>query len=269
MTEKILWEKYIVTNGDNDFKTGEIIVLIDDDGTSVPHFRSESTSHVARMSMRKVELKPKGGDKMKKLKVGKKAIVIGTDITNSRHSHTNSMAKVGDKVLVEDITDSEGKIVRGKFEGRTFSYAIEDLVRVDKKPKQVLGGHYIVVDPASGFKKGDKVELTRLQRDDIPQVKRLSDGHEAYTHITRLQPIPKTEQAIAEPVKPIFEKGDIVRITGNTNNSRNKVGDIGVIDSVVRGKGTFIVEVPGRKGGNGNWTKQSEVEHLGLKGSVK
>jgi hypothetical protein len=269
LAEKILAAKYIVTDGDSDFSTGETIVLIEDDGTTMPRFRSESSGHTAWMHMSRIELKPKGEIKMKKLKVGKKAVVIGTDITNSRHSHTPSMAKVGDKVLVEEITGSEGKIVRGKFKGHTFSYAIEDLVRVDKKSEQVLGGHYIVVDPSCGFKKGDRVELTVLQKDGIPKIKRFSDGYSAFINFLRLQPIPKVEQAKAEPAKPKFEKGDIVRITGNTNNSRNKVGDIGVISSVVRPNDTFLVDVPGRTTGNGNWTRPSEVEHLGLKGELK
>lgn len=57
-----------------------------------------------------------------------------------------------------------------------------------------------------------------------------------------------------------FKKGDIVKITGNTNNSCNKIGDIGIITSTADGT-AFTVEVEGRTGRNGNNTYRTEVEH--------
>lgn len=63
-------------------------------------------------------------------------------------------------------------------------------------------------------------------------------------------------KAVAEP-KPIRE-GDIVVITGNTNSSRNKVGDIGKLSAV------GSVDVPQRPklpGNNGNYTRTTEMRH--------
>ena len=60
---------------------------------------------------------------------------------------------------------------------------------------------------------------------------------------------------------PSFSEGDIVVITGNTNFSRNKVGDIGKVGEV-NPAGTAKVDVPSKPKTldvNGNWTKFSEM----------
>jgi hypothetical protein len=56
-----------------------------------------------------------------------------------------------------------------------------------------------------------------------------------------------------------FKVGDKVKITGNTNNSCNKVGDIGLITEINPICGNQRVQVEG--GDNlGNWTKTSDME---------
>jgi hypothetical protein len=56
-----------------------------------------------------------------------------------------------------------------------------------------------------------------------------------------------------------FKVGDTVKITGNTNHSCNKVGDLGVITDVCRYSLNQRVQVEG--GDNlGNWTKTCDME---------
>lgn len=61
----------------------------------------------------------------------------------------------------------------------------------------------------------------------------------------------------ADEPKPIAE-GDIVVITGNTNKSRNKVGDIG---KVGEGNLVHVPQRPPSDSENGNWTRESEMRH--------
>lgn len=60
------------------------------------------------------------------------------------------------------------------------------------------------------------------------------------------------------PTKPTT--GDIVVITGNSNLSRNKVGDIGKVGRRPANR-DVEVDVPGRTEGYGNWTKYDEMRH--------
>ena len=39
----------------------------------------------------------------------------------------------------------------------------------------------------------------------------------------------------------MFKLGDIVRITGNTNHSQNRVGDIGVVSKIEAGRSSMLV----------------------------
>ncbi len=204
-------KKYLVTGNGSEvrhfFEEGEIVELTRicrDEKTG--EFRNKkgigqtvSFKDVARLT--------------KKVEAGMQAVVLSTDLTDSRHGIVESMAKVGEIVKVEKISGATNRIVRAKKEGgRLFSYAIEDV---------------------RGIKSSKELDIK------------------------------------GEPAKPKFKKGDIVRITGNTNSSRNKVGDIGVIADEVVGNNAVRVDVPNRIGGNGNWTKQDEMESLGLKGEVK
>lgn len=64
---------------------------------------------------------------------------------------------------------------------------------------------------------------------------------------------------ITKPSREIKD-GDRVIITGNTNHSRNVVGDIGMVVGRKNGRGDLRVEVPGRTGATGCWTKPTEME---------
>lgn len=70
---------------------------------------------------------------------------------------------------------------------------------------------------------------------------------------------------LASQVTRIPTVDDIVVITGNSNKSRNKVGDIGkVVKSFSNDEHSVSVEVPGRtfiKYGSGNYTSFSDMRH--------
>lgn len=65
-----------------------------------------------------------------------------------------------------------------------------------------------------------------------------------------------------EQAKYVPQEGDIVVITGNTNMSRNAIGDIGKIEKCNNDDGLYAVEVPGKPRtfeSNGNWTCFNEM----------
>lgn len=67
---------------------------------------------------------------------------------------------------------------------------------------------------------------------------------------------------LIEQAKYVPQEGDIVVITGNTNMSRNAIGDIGKIKKCNNDDGLYAVEVPGKprtSESNGNWTCFNEM----------
>lgn len=261
-------KKYRVIRGDNDFKVGETLVLTRDDGDSVPQFRSLDTGKTALMGLRYLE-EIKGGNKMK-LKVGKKAVVIGLEKTRARFNLAHSM-KVGNIVTIISIQDD--RIRASDSNGITKTYDASELARIKPSKQrlegQVSGGKYVLTDDDLPLKKGDLVELILTQSDGLPRVKRLKDSKTLFVHFSNLVRVSDEADEVTESAKPKFQKGDIVKIIGNGNSSRNKVGDIGVITTEVREGDSFQVEVPNRLGSNGNWTRHQDAEPTGLKGELK
>ncbi len=261
-------KKYRVINGDSDFSTGETLILTRDDGDDIPQFRSLDTGVVDIMDLKDLE-EIKGGNKMK-LKVDKKAVVIGLDKTKARFDLASSM-KVGNIVTVKFI---DGDKIRATDEnGIMKSYDASELARIkpskQRQEGQVAGGKYVLTEDDLPLKKGDLVELILTQSDGLPRVKRLKDNKTLFVNFSRLVRVSDDTDEVAESAKPKFQKGDIVKIIGNGNNSHNKVGDIGVITTEVREGHTFQVEVPNRHAFNCNWTRHQDAEPTGLKGEVK
>lgn len=220
---------------------------------------------------------------MKKIKVGKKAILFKTDQTESKCGYYGYMPKVGDKLMVLSINKHlvNARLAKSSEEV-TYSYHIEDLKRVEKKSKEpkeakkVVGGTYKVIKDCE-FDKGDIVNLIHNDGSDCPLFKRESDGQEWYELLDNLKLLKdkkkqqnkeeKESQEEIVPISPRFDLGDIVRIINNTGGSINSIGDIGVV-SELNGITGVRVTVPG-KDNQVNWSNVEDVDALGLVGSVK
>lgn len=118
------------------------------------------------------------------------------------------------------------------------------------------------------FKIGDKVEVIEKydqhEVGEIGIVTSTSGGTNPYYRINgdKWGALARKFKKVED--KSMFKVGAKVRITANTNGSRNKVGDIGVITEKVTylGPNLWVVEVPGRKEENphiGANTKESEM----------
>ena len=128
-------------------------------------------------------------------------------------------------------------------------------------------------EPTQELKAGDFVTIdTCRYRADITtgkayEVLANSDGDLYFIdddNDERFDPLLEGAYTIVEAPAPEFKVGDIVVITGNTNASRNAVGDIGkIVDAVNNNAHSVSVLVPGKEAsnGNGNYTKPSEMRH--------
>lgn len=159
---------------------------------------------------------------MKKIKVGKKAVLFKTDRTAKEFSYNEEMPKVEEVLKVVSI--NEDQVIAYSVldtDKVKWQFSIHDLKRIKKETKDT------------------KIEINKL---DV---------------------INETENS------DIFEVGDIVQITGNSEGSINAIGDIGVVSELHKfNKPLVRVHVPGEYN-TGNWSKKSEVKALGLKGSIK
>lgn len=152
---------------------------------------------------------------------------------------------------------------------------VDALEEKPESPKQSFKvGDYIVGNDESRYGiTNDKMALGKV-------VKEITDGYddirvEVLRHATEPDEIGKgfgvqskyfrkaTAEEIAdyeESLKPTFKTGDIVVITGNTNSSRNAVGDIGKVGMYVSKSGADV-DVLGKTSGNGNYTLFNEMRH--------
>lgn len=111
------------------FEKGEIVTLthvnVDYSGKLSEFVNSKGVSQtVSHKDVKKVK---------KPLAVGSKAKVISRDKTRESYGLTSDMADVGDKIAVKQI---DGNCVTGVFNGRTYSYHIEDLKGGKKKTEK-------------------------------------------------------------------------------------------------------------------------------------
>ena len=116
------------------------------------------------------------------------------------------------------------------------------------------------------FKVGDKVEVTENydshEVGEIGTVTSISSDTNPYYRINGDKWGAPARKFKKVEDKPMFKIGAKVKIIANTNGSRNKVGDIGVITQKSAYSGNWVVEVPGRKEENphiGANTKESEM----------
>lgn len=122
----------------------------------------------------------------------------------------------------------------------------ESTVLVYAPAQKLKNGDYAVVlgGEIESLAVGDVVEIIR----DSPgrafdyRTRRVSDGETELFDAEQLRKATDAEVAAAQP-KP--KTGDIVVITANTNNSKNKVGDIGKVGTETYRDKSVYVHVPG------------------------
>lgn len=137
-------------------------------------------------------------------------------------------AKVGDRILITDATQTDGNYDNGDVltVQETDVFGLDGSVRVIGFRRHIYGREYEVI-----------VEEAKAQAETITH-----NGDE-YTLVNRKA-----------------QAGDVVVITANTNHSRNKVGDIGkVVEASGNDSHSVIVDVPGRTGTSGNYTRFNEM----------
>lgn len=117
------------------------------------------------------------------------------------------------------------------------------------------------------FKVGDRVKVVRqilgLKFGSIYTITSISDCGNFYRVNGKTSGNPESYFKLVEEKQMKFKVGDKVRITGNTNGSRNEVGDIGFVTHCSGDDSTYRVEVDGRKKGiycQDCWTEENEME---------
>lgn len=123
-----------------------------------------------------------------------------------------------------------------------------------------------VGDQVKALANGEFRDIKRGEYGVIVEMTEFADTSEFYIEVKRdyddmddfFRP---QDLELASQVTPIPTVGDIVVITGNTNGSRNKVGDIGkVVEHKYNDSFTVAVDVPQRPyNGTGNFTKFNEM----------
>lgn len=270
LTKKIVGRQYkVIRETGTVIRKGDTVTLKYDDHTTAPLFRRESDGEERYISLDNVKL-----IKKPKHKVGKKYLVIGntTGVSTGVTHHFDE----GEIVELVHIYSS-GK--KGEFRNERGLGQTVEFKHVARLTKKVEAGMQAVVvgkdttDSRHGIvesmaKVGEIIEVEKISGATNRIVRAKKQGGRLFSYA--IEDVRGIKGKKLEPAKPKFQKGDIVRITANTNGSRNKVGDIGVIVSDSQsGDGALQVEVPNRTGSRGNWTKQDEMESLGLKGEVK
>lgn len=189
-------------------------------------------------------------------------------------------ARVGERILITDVHEFEFRYKNGdNFGVRGVYYDGKVVLDVPGREILVLPREYEVIveeesEPAPTFRIGDRVkalsdsEFGGIELGEIGEIIDTDAGEgEDDEYIITVETDrdacyfrPQDLELIEDgPYKPA--EGDIVVITGNTNRSRNAVGDIGKVGEVAP-VNTARVHVPSRPNSdkvNDNWTKFSEM----------
>lgn len=176
---------------------------------------------------------------MAKLKGVKTIDMIGGEITKVEYDGA-VYGKTEDKAVPPDIVeiiDGFGHLVSGDF-GEVVYDGEGDITVYDGVGHRVI--YRGIPDAVNVFRKISESSTPTIEQVDA----KVDDLTE---RVTKLEGEKKYEPT----------SGDVVVITGNTNHSRNEIGDIGKVGRVRLGSAE--VDVIGKTEGNGNWTKFSEM----------
>ncbi len=264
MEKKVVGKKYeVIKDGHLKFNVGDIIELKYDDGSNEPKFKRVSDGLESYVSMARVKLL-----KDKTPKIGKKYVVTGT------RSHYFAKGEVVTYVSPYGSDGEHGNFVNK--DGRTQIVLFSEVEKLAKPLK--VGKKAVVISTektsahhgynSSMAKVGEEIVIHKITPDYVTATKVGGGGAHFTYHIDDVKRKGITPEEVIEKAKPRFQKGDIVKIIGNTNHSCNKVGDIGVIITDVKEGDSFRVKVPNRVSSS-NWTRHSDAEPTGLKGEVK
>ena len=189
--------------------------------------------------------------------------------TEAKPRTVKRKARVGERILITETVGSGGEYSIGDV--RTVKRVLDGGVFVEEHGIGLYHSEYEVIAPT--FSEGDRVKVLAYGEDrdiKVGEIGTVEDIHDdeddPYTigvesdegnyDYFRPEDLELVEE---KPYKP--SEGDIVVITGNTNRSRNAVGDIGKVGEVAPDN-TARVHVPSRPNSdkvNDNWTKFSEM----------
>ncbi len=193
-------------------------------------------------------------------------------------------ARVGERILITDAgfaggdpTYKNGDILTVKSVGDWGKdTVIAEEVEARKGPYIYDKEYEVIIEeeskPAPTFSEGDRVKA--LANGEYGDIAAGEIGIVSDIYVSETDPYtigvetdedhdyfrPQDIELVSEAKKKKrYEptSGDIVVITGNTNSSRNEIGDIGKVGRVRLGNAE--VDVIGKTEGNGNWTKFSEM----------
>lgn len=137
-------------------------------------------------------------------------------------------AKVGERILITDAAPVDGQ-----------SQKIGDVLTVTKAGVINKGDVHVEGQPSFI----DYLEYEVIVEEAKAPAETITHNGDQYTLVDRKA-----------------QAGDVVVITANTNHSRNKVGDIGkVVEASGNDSHSVIVDVPGRTGTSGNYTRFNEM----------
>lgn len=214
-------------------------------------------------------------DSAPKLKVGDTVRVLD-DISDAGYYHSFNKGDVG--VIVETPPNT---ISNNRYEvdvdGRLQYLKPESLQLVAKTgPKFKVGDRVVIKEDADDagyyhcFDEGDIGKITFVFDDDELECGDIN-YEVAVDHQSISQTMSQKSLALASTVEDDvdvpteetseFKVGDIVVITGNTNYSENKIGDIGIINEIDDDETAIVIVDNADRNSSCCWTEFDEMRH--------